>query len=301
MTSQQPTSNVTSSTYYNPAPFTPMVFVSACTELAAAGPILLLRVTLAQMVHQLDSQGIKPRDFVGHMWSPKWAKCRWLWSIIGPDFDYSIVFGCSTINEISKELDTSGPLLVIAACSVHLAPFDKNSPAMKIVSQVLQKLGISRLNAAEYLQDWLTDNRYIVNRPDLSNWSVIPQHIIDTPEIFQVILSSTDIATPAIVTVIRESYEVSRTLSRSTANGLVTSFANLELSEIPKDETRCPHCWRDWDEASPAEVNHAVKLTPCGHLFGHDRLVESLIGSNSARCPMCRQNMVAVALATQAG
>lgn len=76
----------------------------------------------------------------------------------------------------------------------------------------------------------------------------------------------------------------------------VISLATVAIADVPEDDTRCPHCWNDWDEAPEPDVDHTVRKTPCVRLFGHDCLVESLMGNKKELlCPCCRQDMVALA------
>jgi hypothetical protein len=68
----------------------------------------------------------------------------------------------------------------------------------------------------------------------------------------------------------------------------VTALAIVDVSAIPHDE-RCPVC-----EAAPEEWDHTIRKTPCGHLYGHDCLVEALAATADMLCPLCRQDMTVV-------
>jgi len=108
---------------------------------------------------------------------------------------------------------------------------------------------------------------------------------------------------------------------RFDAAAFVDTLEEVDISTIPAEDMRCPHCWLPFgttEEDDPAFVpvsesdmtpelaerqtifhelafdasrpdNDPVR-TPCGHVFGRGCLIESMekVGT---RCPMCRQEL----------
>jgi hypothetical protein len=104
------------------------------------------------------------------------------------------------------------------------------------------------------------------------------------------------------------------------AEAFVDSLEQVEISTIPAEDMRCPHCWLDFgtteddvptlSQASGQSVQEVAERqdnfsdmpfptaspnndpvrTPCGHIFGRDCLIESLqkVGTT---CPICRQEL----------
>jgi len=71
---------------------------------------------------------------------------------------------------------------------------------------------------------------------------------------------------------------------------VMTRLESVALPSISQDESRCPHCWGDFNKQGCIEP---VK-TPCGHIFGRDCLLQSL-RLYGPLCPKCRQNLVLLA------
>jgi hypothetical protein len=108
--------------------------------------------------------------------------------------------------------------------------------------------------------------------------------------------------------------------SMPDAEAFVDSLEQVDISTIPVEDMRCPHCWLDFgttEDDAPAlpqasdhsdqefaerqgdfgempfptaSPNNDPVRTPCGHIFGRDCLIESLqkVGTT---CPICRQEL----------
>jgi hypothetical protein len=77
-------------------------------------------------------------------------------------------------------------------------------------------------------------------------------------------------------------------------DNFVTGLAVVEADAIPHDE-RCPVCHAGLEEAAPEEWDHTGPKKHCGHLYGHDCLVEPLTATTDMlfMCPLCRQDVIA--------
>jgi hypothetical protein len=82
------------------------------------------------------------------------------------------------------------------------------------------------------------------------------------------------------------------TPTQNLALQFASSLATVDVSDIPREDMRCPHCWGDFNEVNP-EVDMTVVKTPCGHLYMRRCLVEAIIGTTGL-CPVCRQDMRAL-------
>ncbi|KAF2819448.1 hypothetical protein CC86DRAFT_388237 [Ophiobolus disseminans] len=105
------------------------------------------------------------------------------------------------------------------------------------------------------------------------------------------------------------------------AAAFVDTLEEVNISTIPEEDIRCPHCWLPFgvtEENDPAfaaitdpevspeleerqnilhempfdtyQANNDPVRTPCGHIFGKACLLESLEKVNTA-CPTCRQEL----------
>lgn len=163
---------------------------------------------------------------------------------------------------------------------------------MVIMLEILRVLHIS---ATEYLKYRLTDDKYHHHVGE-----IIPQTTIDGGGIFQIILASEGIAaTEDIVSGILAFYvpmattiPIIRRVDGKPRQGAAAFVAALpSVSSIPEYDVQCPLCWEGWAEAQQPHVNHTVKKTPCGHLFGHDCLLAAIQTAGPRLCPMCRRDM----------
>ncbi|KAF2686369.1 hypothetical protein K458DRAFT_486340 [Lentithecium fluviatile CBS 122367] len=106
---------------------------------------------------------------------------------------------------------------------------------------------------------------------------------------------------------------------RFPAIAYVNTLEEVDVSSIPTDSRKCPHCWLPFgtidsddpgyvsdapesdDQAAALAIfpelpfdeskmnNNPVK-TPCGHIFGHTCLIDCLVKVGT-RCPMCRKEL----------
>ncbi|KAH7065980.1 hypothetical protein BKA63DRAFT_168436 [Paraphoma chrysanthemicola] len=107
---------------------------------------------------------------------------------------------------------------------------------------------------------------------------------------------------------------------RFDATAFVDSLEQVDISTIPAEDMKCPHCWLPFgttDDDDPsfvwapdpedtpelAERNAALRelpfcranndpvRTPCGHIVGRDCLIRSMEEVNTL-CPTCRQELL---------
>jgi hypothetical protein len=292
--------------YLKCVPLTSEMFAATCDAIAEYPLHPKLGLCFPQMIKELKILGRLPLEYVGDLYKPEWNSTPTLAKIFSPNYGKHITLPFSSlmknfstpplVSELptahlpdAEYLNLAGPTFVtFAYAATGIVGDDLVESATNILMDVLDVLIFLRMRASAYLRHWLTDDRYMY-----PSGFRIPQAIVYGPGIFQSIRSSTGVATSALTEEVRAQCavaEVQPDFSREIATAFVTALPTVELSAIPEDEIRCPHCWGNWDEASPPDVNHAVKKTPCGHLFGHDCLVKGLIGK-PATCPMCRQEL----------
>lgn len=58
--------------------------------------------------------------------------------------------------------------------------------------------------------------------------------------------------------------ETGAVFTKETATDFVAALSTVEVSSIPKEDLRCPHCWADFDEVSPP---HQMLITPSRRLY----------------------------------
>lgn len=63
----------------------------------------------------------------------------------------------------------------------------------------------------------------------------------------------------------------------------------LPVADLPADCRACNLCFEPYLTASTNEV--AVKLSPCGHIFGYDCLERWICSERKTTCPMCRTSL----------
>lgn len=81
----------------------------------------------------------------------------------------------------------------------------------------------------------------------------------------------------------------------------ISALAVVDIADIPRDSMRCAHCWCDYDEEG-LEVDATPVKTPCGHIYMRGCLLEALAGASMPVLrPVCRQDMVALQTASEAG
>lgn len=78
-------------------------------------------------------------------------------------------------------------------------------------------------------------------------------------------------------------------LGHNQASDFAWSLAEVDISDIPREDMRCPHCWADFDEPD-AGVDETVIKSPYGDLHMRGCLVEAITGTMGL-CPVCRQDM----------
>jgi hypothetical protein len=82
---------------------------------------------------------------------------------------------------------------------------------------------------------------------------------------------------------------IPRTNLHEAAVAFVESLPTVELSTIPREDMRCPHCWADFDEEVEGYNNEPKRVPCCGSRFGKDCLIQSIEGTGM-RCPKCRRD-----------
>jgi hypothetical protein len=79
-------------------------------------------------------------------------------------------------------------------------------------------------------------------------------------------------------------------MSQEAATAFTDQLEKLEISSIAQDDMKCLHCWGNYGEEDGCQL--PVK-TPCGHVYGQQCLIESLVAV-SLLCPLCRVDIVAL-------
>ncbi|KAF2126110.1 hypothetical protein P153DRAFT_369464, partial [Dothidotthia symphoricarpi CBS 119687] len=82
---------------------------------------------------------------------------------------------------------------------------------------------------------------------------------------------------------------VSPFLNHEQAVGFVNNLQKVTISSIAPEDMKCPFCWNIYGQVDEEGANNDPVLTPCGHLYGRDCLVQVL--ESSRLCPMCRSDM----------
>jgi len=313
----QVTADTASMSYLKSVRLTPEIFAATCQAIMEHPLDPMLGMCLLHMMRDLKTSSDLPREYVGDLYRPGWDSMQTLRCIFSPYYGKHISRSCvSPLIDFATpppllelptvylttpgDLDEMGPAFVISvfAASGSLGR-DMLITGRRVVLDILDRLMFTRMSTRAYLEHWLEKAKY-----KEQTVFTIPQSAIEGPGIFQIILSSTGVSTMALREEIvaychaAEAYlhaaDVAQESSRSTAIAFVTALLTVDISAMSQEEKlgHCGFCWSDWDEASPPSVNHAIKKTPCGHLFGHHCLVECL--KVDKLCPLCRQDMVAL-------
>jgi hypothetical protein len=78
----------------------------------------------------------------------------------------------------------------------------------------------------------------------------------------------------------------------------VDSLPTVDLTTIPREDMRCPHCWADFDGKVEGYSNEPKRVPWCGKRFGKDCFIKAIKGA-CLICPLCRQNWPLPASAPQ--
>jgi hypothetical protein len=294
MSIPQPTPAIVPLAYMQSEEITPEVLAAASQSLSEEPENFIRGLRVVYMECEMIAHGVTPRELVGNLYSPEWASASDnLAALFSPNYTPSqdAQGAGPVLPNWPYRIHEHGLVFILTAYDLHNAmPWSNPVADMEFISNVLAGMVICRMSAAAFLQHWL-EYRGPID---------ITQEMIDGPGLVQILLSSTGPATEALAVEICTHYGIALETSEPTATDFVTALPTIDVSSIPKEDMRCPCCWCDFDEDFTADIDHIVKKTPCGHMFGANCLIESLNGSNTILCcPMCRQDMRA--LAAQAG
>jgi len=264
------------------------------------------------MVQTLQAHNTIPSDFLGDLVDSAWLTSPpgYLGIVLQPGYDWASDGPPENLPELLENIGRTFIFEVAVAHMQMLLQHTWSCPA--VVNLVLSMLQKANMSVSEYLTHCLA------KEAEKNSPLQIAQQFLHEPSIFQILLNSDDKSPAETMAAIYALYNVQPgavaaidafyfnvepgavpvvvSFTKETATDFVTALPTVDISSIPKEDLRCPHCWLDFDEVYPPDVNHTVKKTVCGHTFGHDCLVESLIGkpATAPPCPMCRQDMAAL-------
>ena len=149
---------------------------------------------------------------------------------------------------------------------------------------LLRDLIWANVHIPQYLAYWLSQPH------------TVPQGVIHGPGIFSILAASAGKYHAEILREINSHYRNVRrqlrvALRTTQQHDAINALTVVDIAEVAHDQ--CPICLCDFDEVVP-DVDTTPVRTPCGHTFMRGCLIESLRTANHSRCPMCRQDMLAL-------
>lgn len=254
-------------------------------------------IVFDQMVKYIEDEGLNAVEWIeGHLpvnmldakfiqQLPTWRQ-RYPFDNYGWDGDYDQSVGSnedphqasSDVPPVSLSFTLEEFLSNVAAAKAEshtLVP----GPAWQLLLVKLTELGIKQVNFPAYVAGHVSqgdDDSLLA-----SFWQLLNENgVIDMSTNIDGDMSTLE--SPTVGT---------SHVDHEDAVAFVDALPTVDISTIPRDDIRCPHCWADFDEDISGYSNEP-KLTPCCRKrFGKDCLVESLEGTGPL-CPLCRQDLL---------